>query len=86
MRHCKLLPSEPRERREKVCAEKFQITACIYIIKKVNNNSHLNLTSVLFYLYFEIRRALDLTKKRKTNYFAGGGGGVSGLISSFAAN
>ena len=30
----KLLPSEPRERREKACADKFQITVCIYIEEK----------------------------------------------------
>ena len=82
MRYCKLLPSEPRERREKASVEKFQITACIYVMKKVNNNLHLNLTTVLFYLYFEIRRVVDLNKKsRQTTSW-----GVSGLIISLAAN
>ena len=41
-------------------------------MKKKNNNSHLSLTCVLLYLYFEIRRALNLIKERKTKYLAGG--------------
>ena len=47
----------------------FQITASIY---RENYNSHENLTSVLLYMYFEIRCKLNLNKKSNTKYLMGG--------------
>ena len=75
MRQHKRLPSEPtqpREKREKVCADKFQNMACIYFYEDRKITIRIQIkTFVLSYLYFEIKRAFNLKKEQEKELHGG---------------
>ena len=81
----KLLPPEPRERGEKECANKFQITACIYIAKKRKEQfaSKFNISVVFLVPVFWNKTCIKSNQNEQEQSTSRG---VSDLIISFAAD